>query len=588
MAKHDEFEPRWITEPPPARSFRSLFKWGDPKEFKNPNRRLYALMKSTFGMSDEEFRAPTKPGFEPVPEDSHPSRMPAEQREALTAIVGPENARTDLYSRLEVAYGKTMIDLMRLREGVVENLPDLVLRPRERSELRAIVDYCDRHRIPVYVHGGGSSVTRGFEAVKGGVTLDMRTHLKRVLRFDEENQTITVEAGMSGPELERILNDAPRTLGARRRYLCGHQPQSFEFTAVGGWVVTRGAGQCSTYYGKIEEMVLAQDYVCPSCELVTQEFPAAATGPDTDQVMIGSEGCFGVLYSVTLRVRRFRPENARRFSFVFRNWEEAKAAAREVMQGEFGFPSVFRLSDPEETDVALKLYGIEGTPIDTLMRLRGYAQGERCLLLGTAEGERGFARLVARKTAAVCRAHGAMSATGYVTRAWEHGRYRDPYLRDALQDFGVVTDTLECSVTWSNLEHVHAGVREFCHSRPHTLCMTHMSHCYPQGCNLYFIFIARMASLDDYRAYQAGILDAIQAHGATMSHHHGIGKMTAPWLEGQIGAAQLGLFRQLKAYFDPHGVMNPGGTLALDLPDSERRFAAKKAEPPARRAGEAG
>jgi alkyldihydroxyacetonephosphate synthase len=234
-------------------------------------------------------------------------------------------------------------------------------------------------------------------------------------------------------------------------------------------------------------------------------------------------------------------------------------------------PGVFRLSDPEETDVALKLYGVEGTPIDTLMRLRGYKQGERCLLVGTAEGERDFAKLVAQKVGRACRAHGGMSATGYVTRKWEHGRFQDPYLRDALQDYGVVTDTLECTVTWANLEAVHAGVRRFCHSRPRTICMTHMSHFYPQGCNLYFIFITRMDSLADYRAYQAGILDAIQAHGASMSHHHGIGKMTAPWLEGQLGAAQLALFRTLKRHFDPNNVMNPGGTLALDLPDAERR-----------------
>lgn len=571
MSTRDTFEPRWITDPPPERSFRSLFKWGDPARFKNPNRRLYALMKSTFGMTDDDFREPRATGVGLVPEDGHPSRLTAEQQAALTALVGPGDAHADVYSRLRVAYGKTMIDLMRLREGIVENLPDLVLRPRDRADLRAIVDYCNAQGIAVYVHGGGSSVTRGFEAVRGGVTLDVRTHLKRVLRFSEEDQTITVEAGMSGPDLERLLNDAPRTLGAKHRYTCGHLPQSFEFTAVGGWVVTRGAGQCSTYYGKIEDMVLAQDYVCPNGDLVTKDYPAAATGPDTDQVMIGSEGCFGVLYSATLRVRRYQPENTQRYSFIFKSWDEAKAACREVLQGEFGMPGVFRLSDPEETDVALKLYGVEGTPIDTLMRLRGYQQGERCLLVGTAEGERDFAKLVAQKVARACRAHGGMSATGYVTRKWEHGRFQDPYLRDALQDYGVVTDTLECTVTWANLEAVHAGVRRFCHSRPRTICMTHMSHFYPQGCNLYFIFITRMDSLADYRAYQAGILDAIQAHGASMSHHHGIGKMTAPWLEGQLGAAQLALFRTLKRHFDPNNVMNPGGTLALDLPDAERR-----------------
>ena len=161
--------------------------------------------------------------------------------------------------------------------------------------------------------------------------------------------------------------------------------------------------------------------------------------------------------------------------------------------------------------------------------------------------------------------------TGLVAKSWEHGRFKDPYLRDDLMDFGILIDTLECSVTWDTLSRVHEGVRAFCHTRPDTIVMCHMSHCYQQGANLYFIFIARMETIEEYKAYQAGILDAIRRLGATMSHHHGIGKMTAPWLEGQIGHNQLELFRAIKRHLDPSNIMNPGGTLALDLPDGMRR-----------------
>jgi len=570
MAK-DEFRPAWFEGELPDRSFRSILKWGDPAEYKHPDRKLFRLLKETFGLDDSWFRRPRSLGLETVPEDL-PPRLERRHLDALSALVGPGDAFTDVYHRLRLAYGKTMLDLMRLREGIVENIPDIALQPRSREDLRRIVDYCDGHSIPVYVYGGGSSVTRGVEAVKGGVSLDMRAHLNRVLAFDEESRTITVEAGMSGPELERILRRAPATLGAAREYTCGHLPQSFEYSVVGGWVVTRGAGQNSTYYGKIEDMVTAQDYVCPRFDLRTRDVPAAAAGPDIDQIMMGSEGSFGILCSVTLKVRRYMPRNTRRFSFVFRGWEEAKEAAREIVQGEFGYPSVFRLSDPEETDVALKLYGVDGTILDALMTARGYRPGERCLLLGTADGEAGFARHLKRMAKRICGRHGALYATGWVQKSWERGRFRDPYLREDLQDYGIVIDTLECAVTWTNLEKVHAGVREFCHSRPDTICMTHMSHFYPQGCNLYFIFIAKMEKREEYLAYQGGILDAIQRLGATMSHHHGIGKMTAPWLEGDVGPEALRLFRALKRHFDPNNVMNPGGTLALDLPDGERRM----------------
>lgn len=571
MKNDKDFYPNWYEDVPPEGSYRSILKWGAPDEFKHPNRKLYALMKEVFQMTDEDFKEKQQMGLEKVDYDI-PVNLRQDQIERLREIVGIENIKTDNYSRLQVAYGKTMIDLMRLRQGIVENVPDAVLHPKNDSDIEEIVKYCNEEKIPVYVYGGGSSVTRGVEPVCGGVSIDMRVHMNRVVKFNETDQTITVEAGMSGPELERILNNAPQTLNAKGRYTCGHFPQSFEYSVVGGWVVTRGAGQNSTYYGKIEDMVMCQEYITPIGRIKTGEYPAQATGPSIDDIMMGSEGAYGILANVTLKIKKYMPENTRRFSYIFRNWEDAKCAVREIMQGEFGYPSVFRLSDPEETDVALKLYGVEGTVIDKMMSLKGYKPMERCLFLGTADGDRDFTRLVKKKVHSICKKHGAMYTTGYVTKAWEKGRFKDPYMREDLQDYGLMTDTLECAVTWDTMEKVYRGVREFTKSRPHTICMTHMSHCYPQGANLYFIFIAKINRIDDYLKYQYGILDSIQKYGAAMSHHHGIGKMTAPWLEGQIGKNQLEVFKVLKKHFDPNNIMNPGGTLALDLPDEKKRF----------------
>ena len=140
------------------------------------------------------------------------------------------------------------------------------------------------------------------------------------------------------------------------------------------------------------------------------------------------------------------------------------------------------------------------------------------------------------------------------------------------KDFGITTDTLECTVNWSNMEQVHADVRKICHALPNTVVTTHMSHCYPQGANLYFIFLTRMQDEDAFKAYHTTILDAIQRSGAAVSHHHGIGKMFAPWLEGYIGEKEYGVFRVLKNYFDPDYNMNPGGTIGLDLKPEEKKF----------------
>ncbi len=570
MAKNKSgFIPNWSEQAPPAGTYRSLFKWGDPHEFKHPNRGLYALMKETFGMTDADFQTAQKDGLQPVDVEA-PVRLAQTHLDALSAIVGPENTRMDTYNRIKASYGKGMLDVLRLRDQIIENLPDIVLHPRSKTDVEQIVSYCHTQRIPLYVFGAGSSVTRGTEAVKGGVTLDMGVHMNRVLAFNEKDQTITVEAGMLGPRLEEILQNAVRELSAQRNYTCGHFPQSFEFSSVGGWVVTRGAGQNSTYYGKIEDIVIAQEYVTPAGTLKTRGYPRKATGPDIDQIMIGSEGAYGVLVNATLRLRRHQPENRRYYAYMFKDTEKALSAAREIMQCESGLPSVFRLSDGEETEVAMRLYGVADTPANTILKLLGYQPMQRCLLIGTVDGERGYCRNINRVIRKVARRHGAFNLSPFgVVQSWEHSRFRDPYLREDLHDYGIDLDTLECAVTWSQLDEVYKKVREFIKQRPQTICMTHCSHFYPQGTNLYFIFIARMASIQEYLELQYGILETIRQTGASMSHHHGIGKQTAPWFIQQIGKTQMGAITQLKEYFDPNHILNPGGTLAFDMDEQQ-------------------
>lgn len=570
MSKSKKFVPDWYHEKAPERSYRSILKWGDPEAFKAPNSKLYELMKETFHMTDDDFKVKQEMGLEEVDYDI-PCRLSDDQIAALEAIVGKANVSTDNYDRLSVAYGKTMVDLMRLRKHIVENVPDAVVYPKNREDIIALVKYCCEQKIPMYVYGGGSSVTRGVEAVKGGITLDMRKNFNKVISFSEHNQTITVEAGMSGPKLEETLNNAVSTLGAKRAYTCGHFPQSFEYSSVGGWAVTRGAGQNSSYYGKIEDIVISQEYVTPIGIIKSDEFPRNATGPSIDQIMMGSEGTFGILTHVTLRVFKYMPENRKKFSYVFKDWENGLNAAREIMQGEFGFPSVFRLSDPEETSIAFRLYGVADTVIDKMLAAKGYKDGKRVLMLGWSEGEKRFSKNVAKQIDKICKKHGAMYTTSIVTKGWEKGRFTDPYLREDMGDYGLMLDTLECSVNWDNFTNVYENVRRFCKSRPDTICMTHMSHFYPQGANLYFIFEAKMNDLDEYLEYQRGIMDNIQKYGAAMSHHHGIGKMTAPWLEAQIGKNQMDIYRALKQHFDPDNLMNPGGTLGLDLPEDQKR-----------------
>lgn len=566
------FEPKWYHGEVPQNSYRSIFKWGAPGEIKPPRESLYALMKERFGLTDDTFKDYREDlGLNEVKFDL-PIKLSERQLTRFREMVGEEFVRTDDYARLSVAYGKTMYDLLRMRNKMVENVPDAVLYPDTKEQIEEIVAFCTAEKIPVYVYGGGSSVTRGVECMKGGVSLDMRLRFNKVIEFNETDQLITVQAGMSGPKLEETLNDAVRLFGAKRAYTCGHFPQSFEYSSVGGWVVTHGSGQNSTYYGCIQDMVLGQEYATPVGNIKTDTHPRKATGPDIDAIMMGAEGTFGVLTHVTLKVHRHMPETIKRFSFMFKDWETAQAAAREIMQSEAGNPSVFRLSDPEETGLMLHMYGVMDSPLRHLFSMRGFKEDEMCLYLGFTNGEKGFSKNCAKNVKRVARKYGGMSLTGMVTKGWEKGRFTDPYMRDTMQDFGLVMDTMECSVNWSTMSKVHREVRAYVKSRPNTICMTHMSHVYPQGGNLYWIFITMESDPEAFKAFHAGILDAIQKSGASMSHHHGIGKMFGPWLEGQIGRKEFDIFRALKRHFDPDNIMNPGGTLGLDMPEEEKRF----------------
>ena len=564
MPDSKNFYPKWTAAPPEPGTYRSIFKWGDPNKFKHPNRKLYEMIKEKFQMADSDFFERKSRGDKKVNIDRQ-VKLSAGHIDMFTSFVGKENVSSDDYSRVKYGSGKTTEEAMSLRSGICQGIADLVVHPRSKEDVQKIVKYCDQQQIPVYVYGGGSSVNFGFKPVKGGVMLVMNTHMNRVLEFNETNQTITVEPGMMGPDYEKTLNNAPNLFNAKRKYTGGHFPQSFEYSSVGGWIVTLGSGQESSYYGDMYDIVLSQEYVTPAGMLKTLDYPGTATGPKVNDIMKGSEGSYGILVSATCKIFRYMPENRQRFAFIFPSWEKIVDAAREISQAECGMPAVFRISDPEETDVALKLYGVEGTVIDKVMNFRGFKPERRCLFIGLAQGEKGFAINLKKKVKKICKSSGAMYITGYPEKKWERGRYTDPYMREDLNDFGIMIDTLESAVTWDNLHNLYKGVRAFIKQRHNTLCLIHGSHFYPQGTNLYFIFMVKMDDLKEYKEFHKGIIEQIVKHGGSLSHHHGVGRMFAPWMEGHLGKEQMDVLRCLKKHFDPNNIMNPGGTLGLDI-----------------------
>lgn len=557
------FTPQWRNTPPAAKSFRSIFKWGAPDKYKHPNDRLYSLIKQTFLLSDSDFKQPVfnigDDKIESGPEIQISNTIISE----IEKISGKENIDTDIYSRTKFSYGKTLEEAINLREKNISDITDLVVHPRNKDEIKDIVTICDKNKIPLHIYSGGSSVTLGHRCPKGGITLVLSTHMNKVIDFNETDQTITVEPGIYGPDLERILNHAPNVLGAQKKYTCGHFPQSFEYSTAGGWVITLGSGQASTYYGDAKDLVISQEYITPKGVFKTLDFPASAAGPDLGSIFLGSEGIFGILVELKLKIFRFMPQNRKKFAFMFPSWDSAVNACREITQSEGGLPAVLRISDPEETDIALKLYGIEGTPIDSIVKFKGFEPNKRCLCLGHTEGNKIFSGAVYKNIRAIAKKYKGMFLTGYPVKKWEHGRFEDPYMREDLNDYGIYIDTLETSVKWSNLHEVHSVVRKYIKKRPQTICMTHSSHFYPQGTNLYFIFIAKFEKHEEYIQFQRSIIQKIHEAGGSLSHHHGIGKMMAPFFETHIGQNQYELIKTLKKHFDKNNIMNTKGIFNL-------------------------
>jgi alkyldihydroxyacetonephosphate synthase len=555
------FRPDWTEEAPAPGTFRSIAKYGDPHHFKHPSDAWVKMMKQDFHMSDADFLHKQNEGHAPVVLN-RPSALKSSQIDALKSIVGPDNVATDDYTRVKYSSAKTSEEIMELRQGIIREVADVVVHPRDKNDVRKIVEYCDAELIPVTVFSGGSSCNFGCRPFKGGISLVLSTHMNKLLEVNELNQTARVQPGMFGPAYDKALNQAPEIFNTKLRYTCGHFPQSFEYSTVGGWILTLGSGQASTYYGDACDIVFSQEYVTPAGTFRTLDYPATATGPKVNDIMKGSEGVFGILVEVTMKIFRYMPENRQRFSFMYPTWESAVDASREIMQSEFGKPAIFRISDPEETDRGLKLYGMPGI-VDAFLSFRGFKPMQRCLGMGNVEGDKDFTRLVARKIKRIAAKYGAISLTGYAARKWEHTRYTEPYMREDLNDYGILIDTLEAGVTWDNLHRLHAGVRAYIKGRPDTMCLTHASHFYPQGTNLYFIFVARM-NVDEYVTFRNRIIDRIQNLGGSLSHHHGVGRLLAPWMEKHLGREQMAVLRAVKHHFDPHNIMNPGGQLGLD------------------------
>jgi len=459
--------------------------------------------------------------------------------EALARELGPDRVAEDPATLAAHRTDYWILAHLRDRQGRLGRGPACVVTPRSTAEVATVIRLAQRHGVAVVPYGAGSGVVGGATPPEGALVIDLRA-MNALLELNERALFARVQAGMMGDAYEAAV--------VARGYTTGHYPQSIALSTVGGWVATRAAGQFSTRYGNIEDLCLGLEAVLPSGEVIClAPIPRASVGPSLREVFLGSEGTMGIVTEVVLRVHPL-PEERSLASFAFPTMAAALEASRRVLRVGWR-PAVLRAYDALEAG----------------RHFSKWAPADACVLLAISEGPAPLVQVEAAACAREAAALGGKPLGAELGAHWLEGRNKVPTW-DFFLDREMLADTIEVAATWDRIDRIYETVVAALAGSPGVVVASgHSSHGYPQGTNIYFTFVMKP---DDFsRAEEAYLeawgraLRATLAAGGTVSHHHGIGRLRAPWLAAELGSAYP-LLRDLKRALDPNGIMNPGALLA--------------------------
>jgi len=398
---------------------------------------------------------------------------------------------TDPEERLRHARGQSLNDWIDMYDGLVNTFPDAVAYPQSDSDVRDLLKFAEKHQINLIPYGGGSSVTGHLTPPGEGlptISVDL-AKMNQLLDLNENNLEATFGAGVSGPQLEEQLK--------QHGYILGHFPQSWEYSTLGGWIVTRSVGQQSYHYGRIEPLFVSGHLECPAGPLDILRVPKSAAGPDLRHIILGSEARMGILTQATMRIRPL-PEAEHFYSAFFPNFEIGAEAVRKIAQAELPL-SMVRLSDAMETETTFQLSGEEKLVSLAKKGLNLFGQGDqRCMLIYGLTGSRAENRLADRRLAHLVRSHEGMMVKFYLGEAWMEKRFLTPYLRNTLWDLGYALDTLETALPWDKLPESRTAILDVIRDgledeNEPVLVFSHISHVYTNGGSLYITYLYRRA-----------------------------------------------------------------------------------------------
>lgn len=248
----------------------------------------------------------------------------------------------DHEDRLFRSHGHTLHEIVTLRNGCFRRIPDIVIWPKSSDEVETIVRLAHEQNVVIIPYGGGTSVSGALQCPSNEsrmiISLDL-SQMKKCLFINHRNLTARFEAGIIGQDLESHLSKFGLCLG--------HEPDSFEFSSLGGWVATKASGMKKNIYGNIEDILVHVKMVTTKGVLERGcEVPRIAAGPDIHHIILGSEGTLGVITEVTLKVRPL-PEVKKYNSLIFPDFESGVNLMREIAKKRLK-PASIRLMDNEQ------------------------------------------------------------------------------------------------------------------------------------------------------------------------------------------------------------------------------------------------
>lgn len=486
----------------------------------------------------------------------------------------------DDIDRLFRAHGHTLREIYLLKHGSFERLPDIVLWPKSHDDVVKIVNMCTRHDVVCIPFGGGTGVSRaaGCPPNERRIIISLDTsQMNRILWIDRDNLLVCCESGIIGQDLERLL----RLQG----FTCGHEPDSYEFSSLGGWVATRASGMKKNKYGNIEDLVVRVRMVTGRTEdpVITLEkgglVPRTSCGPNFDHVILGSEGTLGVVTEVVLKIRPL-PRTVKYGSIAFPNFQSGVQALREIAK-ERCQPVSIRLVDNEQFQMGQTLRpepGWGGSILQVvkymyITRIKGFHWDQMCVATLLMEGDQA-ADVAAqeKKIYKIAQKYGGVPAGGTNGERGYMLTFVIAYIRDFALEYNILAESFETSVSWNRTlslcRNVKSRVARDCrrHNVRKYFVSCRVTQTYDAGCCVYFYLAISCLGLekpvDTFEIIEHAAREEILASGGSLSHHHGVGKIRASFYPEAVGEAGVSLYQATKAHLDPHNIFAAGNIVS--------------------------